>query len=390
MSTSFAVLGAGTQGTAAAYDLALHGNPSKLWLADASLAQATRAADRVNALVGGSVATPVQVDASDPSALADFLRSVDVALCCLPYWLQPGAVRAAIAARTHICDLDGEDPTIEELAALDTEAKAAGVTLVPDTGLAPGLVNSIGIHLIESLDEVESVKLYCGVLPQHPRPPLNYKLAFNVEGLVAEYDEPAIVLRNGEVVTLEPLTETEELVFDGIQLEAFVTGGGVSTAPYTLQGRVPNYEYKTLRFPGHGAYMRAFRDLGFWRTDEMEVDGVEVKPRRVFARLLEEALASDGDRDQCFTRGTAVGLRNGERVRLTVDIYDREDEETGFTSMQRLTGFSIAIHAIALAKGDLPTGALRYEEALRGAYVIGEMEARGIRVVQREERVTQI
>jgi lysine 6-dehydrogenase len=385
MSTTYAVLGAGTQGTAAAYDLALHGNAARLLLGDASLDQAIRAADRVNALVGRTVAEAVQIDARNVDALAEFLLPVDVAVCCLPYWLQPIAVRAAIASKTSMCDLDGEEPTLEELASIDADAKAAGITLIPDTGLAPGLVNSIGVALIAQLEKVEGVKLYCGVLPQHPRPPLNYKIAFNVEGLVAEYDEPALVLRDGEIVTLEPLTETEALEFDGIALEAFVTGGGVSTAPFTLQGRVPSYEYKTLRFPGHAAYMRAFRDLGFWRTDVLDVDGTFVRPRRVFAKILEDALAGDQDRDQCFTRGTATGLKDGQPVRLTIDIYDREDEATGFTSMQRLTGFSIAIHAIALAKGELPKGSLRYEEALDGEVVLAEMERRGIRVTRRSE-----
>lgn len=387
MSITYAVLGAGTQGTAAAYDLALHGNAARLLLADASLEQATRAADRVNALVGRAAAEAVQVDAKDAEALTAFLVPVDVAVCCLPYWLQPTAVRAAIDSKTSMCDLDGEEPTLEELAEIDAHAKAAGITLIPDTGLAPGLVNSIGVALIEQLDDVEGVKLYCGVLPQNPKPPLNYKIAFNVEGLVAEYDEPATVLRNGEIVTLQPLTETEALEFDGIDLEAFVTGGGVSTAPFTFQGRVPSYEYKTLRFPGHGAHMRAFRDLGFWRTDEANVDGTLIKPRRVFAKLLEEALGGDQDRDQCFTRGTAVGTKDGERVRLTIDIYDREDETTGFTSMQRLTGFSIAIHAIAMAGGTLPNGSIRYEEALEGEFVLGEIERRGIRVVRRSDRL---
>lgn len=380
MPTNYAVLGAGTQGAAAAYDVAMHGQPGRLLIADASAEQAGRVAERVNALAGRRIAEPFAVDASDEDALAEFLGPVDVALCCLPYWLQPGAVRAAIASRTHLCDLDGEDPTLEELAEIDAQARAAGVTLIPDTGLAPGLVNSIGVHLLDQLEKAEAVRLYCGVLPQNPKPPLNYKLAFNIEGLVAEYDEPAIALRDGEVVTLEPLTEVEKVEFDGISLEGFVTGGGTSTAPYTLAGRTRSYEYKTLRFPGHCDQMRLFRDLGFWGNDRVEVEGAAVRPRAVFARLLSEALPPDNDRDQCFLRGEADGVRDGKRVRLRVDIHDLEDPETGFTSMQRLTGFCIAIHAIALAGGELPLGALRYEEALPGARVLDEMAKRGVSI----------
>ena len=381
MSTIFAVLGAGTQGLAAAYDLARSGAPTRLLIGDASLEQARRVADRVNALIGQTIAEPHPVDAGNPRSLDAFLAPVDVVACCLPYWLQPKALDAAIRTRTSMCDLDGEDlPTDGNLPHAEA-ALAAGITHIPDTGLAPGLVNSIGVHLMNQLDATESVQLYCGVLPQNPRPPLNYRLAFNVEGLIAEYDEPAIALRNGEVVTLEPLTEVEPVDFHGIPLEGFVTGGGVSTAPYTLQGRVANYEYKTLRFPGHAAQMRAFRGLGLWSDAPVDAEGTTVVPRALFRRLLADALAGPPDRDQCFVRGVAKGIKDGRPATLTIDIHDQEDPETGLTSMQRLTGFSIAIHAIAIAQGKLPKGALRYEEAMDPAEFLREIERRGVSVV---------
>ena len=387
MNHTFAILGAGMQGTAAAYDLAKFADPKVIRLADARLEQAQRSADRVNTLVGRSICTPVQVDALNPEALADFLADADVLLSCVPYWMHPLIAPVAIRTKTHMCDLGGNTDKTMMVLELDEQAKAAGVSLVPDTGLAPGLVNSIGSYLLSQLDEAETVRLYCGVLPQNPKPPFNYKLTFNIEGLVAEYDDEAIVLRNGEIALVDTLQELEEIQIDELgQMEAFTTSGGTSTAPYTFQGRVANYEYKTIRFPGHCERMRLYKDFGFWGRDAVEVDGHSVIPRHVFYKVFGEALKQYADLDQCLVRGIGIGSKNGASVKLQVDIHDRQCEKTGFTSMERLTGFSIAIHAAALAEGKMSAGCLRYEQALSGLEFIEAIQKRGIHLKFSEER----
>jgi len=381
MQTTFAVLGSGMQGTAAAYDLARFANAERILMADAHTEQAVRATQRVNRLVGRQVCEPYAVNALDPAALGLFLADVDVLLSCVPYWMHPRIARVAVESRTHMCDLGGNTDITMETLGLDAEAKAAGVTLIPDCGLAPGLVNSIGMFLIESLDEAESVRLYCGVLPQHPKPPFNYKLTFNVEGLVTEYDYQAVALRGGQVVLVDTLADLETLQIDELgEMEAFTTSGGTSTAPYTLVGRVQNYEYKTIRFPGHCERMRIFKDFGFWGEEEVDVRGAKVRPKDVFCRVFGDKLAQVQDRDQCAIRGVGVGKRGGEDARIRVDIFDRQCPETDFTSMERLTGFSLAILASEVASGAVPAGALRYETAMTGHRFVEEIQRRGIDV----------
>lgn len=377
MSKVFAILGAGMQGTAAAYDLAKYGQPHKVLLGDVSLEQAQKSARRVNELVGSAICEPHQVDALNPASLGAFLNGVDALLSCVPYWMHPKIAKVAIETRTHMCDLGGNTDVTMETLAMDELAKAAGVTLVPDTGLAPGLVNSIGMYLIENMDHTESVKLYCGVLPQNPKPPFNYKLTFNVEGLVTEYDFQAVTLREDEIHLVDTLTELETLHIDELgEMEAFVTSGGTSTAPYTLQGRVKNYEYKTIRHPGHCERIKIFKDFGFWEENEVDVFGTKVAPRKLFYKVFGDALAKFEDRDLCAVRGVGVGTKNGQPARLQVDIFDREDERTGFTSMERLTGFSMAIYAIEMANGGMPSGALRYENAMTGTKFLDELKKR--------------
>lgn len=379
MDKSYAVLGAGMQGTAVAYDLAKFGDAACIRMGDISFDHAKTNSWRVNDLIGSAICEPAEVNALDPDNLAKFLANVDVVVSCVPYWMHPKIAAVAINVGTSMVDLGGNTEITMETLSLDSQAKAAEVTIVPDTGLAPGLVNSIGSYFIEQFDTVESVKLYCGVLPQHPKPPFNYKLTFNIEGLVTEYDFHAVALRNGEIVLIDTLSEVETLHVDQLgEMEAFTTSGGTSTAPYTWHGQVSNYEYKTIRFPGHCERMRIFKDFGFWSTDEISVDGCKVQPRKVFYKVFGDALAQIEDTDQCVVRGVGVGTKDGQPVRRQVDIFDKQDEVTGFTSMERLTGFSSAIYAIEIAHERMEAGCLRYETAMSGTEFLKQIERRGI------------
>jgi lysine 6-dehydrogenase len=380
MPHTYAILGAGMQGTAAAYDLAFFDETATVLLGDVGLDRAQASAARINSLVGREACKAHQVDVLQAASLRSFLEPVDVVLSCVPYWMHPKIAPIAIEARTSMCDLGGNTEITWQTLQLSDSAAAAGVTLVPDCGLAPGLVNSIGLWLIEHLDETETIMLYCGVLPQHPKPPFNYKLTFNVEGLVAEYDYQALVLRNGKIALVDTLDELEELHIEELgQMEAFTTSGGTSTAVYTFEGRVKNYEYKTIRFPGHCERMRIFKDFGFWGEAPVDVKGVKVVPKDVFNQVFGESLGKIKDTDQCVVRGVGIGQKEGRPARLQVDLFDRQCEETGFTSMERLTGFSLAIYAAEVAGGRVRRGCVRYEDAMSGTAFVEQLERRGIK-----------
>jgi lysine 6-dehydrogenase len=379
MSKTFAVLGAGMQGTACAYDLAKFANASKIYMGDVDFENAKKNAWRVNDLIGSAVCEPSKVDALDAENVRKFLEPVEVVASCLPYWMHPKVAGVAIETRTNMVDLGGNTEITMKTLAMDEQAKQAEVTLVPDCGLAPGLVNNLGSYMIENLDQTESVKLYCGVLPQNPKPPFNYKLTFNVEGLVTEYDFQAVVLRSGEIALVDTLDELETIFVEELgEMEAFTTSGGTSTAPYTHKGRVANYEYKTIRFPGHCALMRIFKDFGFWGTDEIEIKGCKVKPRELFYRVFGDKLAEIEDLDMCAVRAVGVGKKDGMDKQIQIDIFDREDEVTKFTSMERLTGFSAAIYVNEIAQGNVEKGCVRYENAVTGTKFVDEIQKRGV------------
>lgn len=379
MSKTYAILGAGMQGTAAAYDLAKFGAPTKILMGDVCLDQATKSASRVNGLVNDTVCHPQQVDALDKASLAAFLSDVDVLISCVPYWMHPHIAEVAIETKTNMCDLGGNTDVTMKTLELDFKAREAGITLIPDCGLAPGLVNSLGMYLMEQMDEVDSIRMYCGVLPQNPKPPFNYKLTFNVEGLVTEYDYQAVAILDGQITHVDTLDDLEELTIDSLgKMEAFNTSGGTSTAPFTFEGKVKNYVYKTIRFPGHCERMRIFKDFGFWNESAIEVRGQQVVPKDVFNAVFGPALEKFVDRDMCAVRAVGEGSKDGKPFKKQIDILDKEDEATGFTSMERLTGFSVSLYAIEIAEGRVDTGAIRYENAITGATFVEQIQKRGI------------
>jgi lysine 6-dehydrogenase len=376
---TYAILGSGMQGTASAYDLAKFGDADRILMGDINVSVSQRNSERVNQLVGRAVCESFEVDALNESSLASFLEPVDVVLSCVPYWMHPRIVPVAIQTATNMLDMGGDTEVTLETMRFDEAAKAAKVSIVPDCGLAPGLVNNLATYLMSQLDEVDSVNLYCGGLPQNPKPPFNYKLVFNIEGLVAEYTDEAFAIRDGKLTRLETLADLEYIEWPGLgKMEAFVTSGGTSTAPFTFEGKVRNYEYKTIRFPGHCERMRIFLDFGFWGTEPIEVGGVKVRPIDVFHHLMADALRDDEDKDQVLVRAIVYGTQNGTPQKLQIDIHDHYDDATGFSAMERMTGFPTSIYAIEIAKGNVEPGCIRYELAIPGKVVVEELRKRGI------------
>ncbi|MDQ3907749.1 MAG: saccharopine dehydrogenase NADP-binding domain-containing protein, partial [Acidobacteriota bacterium] len=246
------VLGAGRMGLGAAYDLA-HNTPevSSVTVADIDGERARAVCDTV----ASAKLTPAQIDVEDASGVVALMRGHDAALSCVTYFHNLRLARAAIEARTNFCDLGGNNSVVDSELALDDEARAAGVNVIPDCGLAPGMVAVLAAHGAERFDEIESIRIRVGGLPQRPKPPLNYQLVFSVEGLINEYVERARVVRGGRIVEVESMTEIEGLEFPAPfgRLEAFQTSGGTSTLPDTFAGRIQELDYKTIRYPGHCA-----------------------------------------------------------------------------------------------------------------------------------------
>jgi lysine 6-dehydrogenase len=232
---------------------------------------------------------------------------------------------------------------------------------------------------MDLLDRPREVYLYDGGLPQDPKDPWRYQLTFHVNGLTNEYDGEATFIRDGKLAAVPTFTEQETVEFPPLgALEAFVISGSMSTTPHTHLGRLQRYENKVLRYPGHFATFEAYRRLGLFSEEPVEVDGQAVVPRHLYHRLLEPKIAAPAVRDICLMRAVGVGERAGRPARVTVDLVDRYDPDTGFTAMERLTGWHASIVMALQAQGGVPPGAHRMERAVSAAGVMTELERRGI------------
>ncbi len=390
----YAVVGAGRQGVAAAYDMAKWGNAASILLTDANSDAATRAAERINHLIGRQIATSAQVDVRDHNALVELLKPVDVFLCAVPFVFVLDCTDAAIESRTGMVDLGGHTDTVLKQLAMSDKARAAGITVVPDCGMGPGMNNTLGVYAVEQMQArgatPREVRLWDGGLPQNPPAPWGYQCSFHINGLTNEYDGHALFLRGGVVTLVDTLTEPETLEFEGIgRLEAFVTSGGTSTVPYTYEGVLQVYENKTLRYPGHYLQFKAFKDLGFFREEPLEVaPGLSVSPRQVYHALLGPTLEAERVIDICLMRARGTGEKDGKDISLVVDLIDRYDETTGFTAMERLTGWHAAIMAQFIARREIPPGVWPLEKAMPAKRFLAEVRRRGFHISEKWEEST--
>jgi lysine 6-dehydrogenase len=380
MGFRYLILGAGRQGTAAAYDLVRFGQAESVVLADAREEAARQAAARVNALTGSRAAGSAVLDAADTAALGKALTGQNVALSAVPYAFNLGITRACVAASVSLCDIGGNTEVVWLQLELDDAARTAGVSVVPDCGMGPGLINHMGVYVMDLLDRPREVYLYDGGLPESPEAPWFYQLGFHVNGLTNEYDGEATFIRDGRLVRVPTFTELESLELPGLgTLEAFVISGSMSTTPHTHLGRLERYENKVLRYPGHFATFEAYKRLGLFSEVPVEVDGQRVVPRALYHRLLDPKLRASQLRDVCVMRAVGVGEKEGGRARVTVDLVDRYDPATGFTAMERLTGWHAAVMMAWQAAGRIPPGAHRMEQAVPAANVMAALAQRGIR-----------
>jgi lysine 6-dehydrogenase len=385
MSSRYAIIGAGRQGTAAAFDLGRFGEAEAILMADSDRAAAERAAARVNQLLGREVAEVAAADAADPHALAGTLRAfrADAFLSAVPYFFNLGLTHAAIQAGAGMTDLGGNSDVVFQQLELSSEAQAAGISVVPDCGQVPGMGTSLILFAMEQLDEPRDVFMWDAGLPQKPDPPWNYRLTFNIEGLTNEYDGDCLYIRDGRTVRVPSLEELEEVEFPPPlgRLEGFTTAGGLTTAARTFSGRLRTLQNKTLRYPGNFAMLKTIQCLGLLRTEPITVDGRPTVPRHVLHALWDPQIRADAStRDVIIIRILARGRKGGREAEALVDLIHPYDEATGFTAMEQGTGWHAAILTAAIARGRVPKGVVPVELAMPGSEFVAEAEKRGFKI----------
>jgi lysine 6-dehydrogenase len=370
------LIGAGEQTKAVAHDLMRFMKPD-LGIVDIDRDRAAALLDWLQKTLPPHTLLPLacyvgRLDAFNVADAELLMRGYDLVVNCAGNAMNPGLTKAAIAAGCHYVDIGHDTDIIAQQFAMHDAAKAAGVKVVPTCGIAPGAQAMMVMRVLDVLAAKDTskvrIRVRCGGIPQKPRGVLGYRWAFSTAGLLTEYQLPTNVLRKGAAGFVEPMTADEEQRVKGFGvLEAAHTGGNTGTMIATLQdmGYQGDFDYKTLRYPGHWQKMRDFRELGLFGSQE-------------FIQHLERYLLQYRDDPDALVLRV---IAEDDRRSVVADLIDHYDPATGLSAMQRTTGYSAAIVGQMLITGAVrDTGVLRQEVSIPHDRFLAEWEKRGLHV----------
>ena len=297
-----------------------------------------------------SNARTVAMAIDDPDRLATALAGCFAALNAAPYHLTTTVARAAKQAAAHYLDLTEDVASSRIVRELAADASTA---FIPQCGLAPGFITIAAWELAKHFDELHDVRLRVGALPRYPSNALNYNLTWSTDGVINEYCEPCEAIVSGKLREVPALEECEEFALDGVTYEAFNTSGGLGTLCQTLDGKVRNLNYRTMRYPGHAAIMKALlNDLGLRNR------------RPLLKDILENAVPATLQ-DVVIVFVTVSGLKDGRLMQETYvnKVYAQPVRGEMKSAIQITTAGAICAVLDLLAEGKLPqTGFIRQED----------------------------
>jgi lysine 6-dehydrogenase len=376
------VLGSGNIGSIAVQDMAAEMKTTDIVVADKDKSRVKKVVEGI----GRSNVSWMQLNVADHAELLEVLKRFDLIMGFLPGALGHVLMKACIEARRNLVDVSymAESPM-----ELHSVASKAGITVVPDCGLAPGISNFLAGHAFNQLDKTSSVHIMVGGLPEEPIPPLGYVITWSPESLIDEYTRKAVIVKHGKKIEVKALSGVQETAFPNVgKLEAFYTDG-LRTISETLKGVDDMWE-KTLRYPGHVEKIRLLEALGLFEDQKIEVEGKSVSPRKLTAELFERRLRNPNVKDIVVMEVVVDGIKKGKKLRLTYRLLDKYDKERKITAMARTTAYPVSIVAqlmlkgLIKKKGIVPPEILGMDEKIYEKFG-DELEKRGVRITETKE-----
>lgn len=337
-----AVVGAGKIGTMVSRFLLGCGDYS-VTLIDASEKQLARIPDQAGL-------EKCQLDVADHARFVEVLSSHFAVLSATPYFMTEKIARAAAEAKVHYLDLT-ED--VASTACVKELAANASTAMIPQCGLAPGFISIVANDLARDFDDLENIRMCVGALPQYPSNSLNYNLTWSTDGVINEYCEPCIAIKDGELTTVSALEHLEHFSLDGINYESFNTSGGIGTLAETLAGRVKNLCYQTIRYPGHRDIMKTL------------LHDLQLRNRRDLLKDVFENAVPATLQDVVLIFVTVSGRKQGQLMQQTYanKVYGQSIDGYAYSAIQVTTAASICAVLDMLAEGGIPDkGFVRQEE----------------------------
>ena len=380
----FLVVGAGRMGYAAVYDLIRSPRVEQVIVADRDASQVKDLVDKLS----DSKIVPVELDVSKIDEVVELMSRCDVCISCVDYHYNYELAKAALKAGIHFCDLGGNEQTVAKEFLLNDLAKERGISIIPDLGLAPGLVSMLAVSAAESMDELYDIHIRVGGVPLEPaaEDPMKYCQVFAMEGLINELVEDVTIIKDGKVFQVPSLTDLEEIDFPKPfgKMEAFNTSGGISTLPQTYANRIRHLDYKTIRYPGHCEQMSLLKHLGLMSSQPVKLKSGTIAPRELLSYALKEKMPKDAP-DAVLLRVTVTGVRDKTPTQLVWECVEFCSEADNLSAMMRMTAFPASIIAQMIAKGDITErGVLKQESGVPVKLFLAELNSRGIKLTMTE------
>ncbi|MDX1740231.1 MAG: saccharopine dehydrogenase C-terminal domain-containing protein [Rhodothermales bacterium] len=371
------IIGAGAIGSRVASELASREEVDEVRVCDAG----SRPLKLLHDTVESPKVRSYQVDARDESVLRPIIADSQCVVGCAAPELNPIVAAMSIDLGSHFCDMGGSGEVLHAEMNLKDAALSRGVWVLPGCGLAPGLINLLCLLGVEQFDRVDTVHLRVGDVPLHPEPPFNFRLSVSARKLIDDYSLPAYVLRDGDVIEVDPLSGVEEIYFQEPfgGLEAFFTAGSLNTLARELQGRVRTLDLKTVRWPGHASQMQFLLGLGFGEQRIIDV-GTHLTYSDVLVRRLQQKLGAEHE-DAVLLRSCIHGSKDGQESTLVYEMIESYDKENRLSAMRKCTSIPTATIAFMLASVDLEgCGVAPPETTLPKRRVLDEVKRLGLKI----------
>jgi len=323
----------------------------------------------------------VKLSISQKPRFHELLRKVDLVCGALPGRLGFDLMTETVKAGVDTVDISY---TPRDAFLLQREAKKVGCRVVPQCGVAPGFTNMCVGDASRKLDQMKSVEIFVGGLPEKPEPPLNYRIVFSLEDVVNEYSRPVQVIENGKKKKVEALSGRGLTSFPGVgRLEYFLTDG-LGSLPRSYPKTREMHEF-TLRYPGHADMMSTLRVLGFFERKPVEASGVRVEPRQLSIELLRGAMSQGSPEDFLALRVDVKGLSRGKKIHFRYQLLDHYNRRSGVSAMARTTAYPCTSVALLMGRGEIKeTGIVTPERIAQDGrlfkYVLGQLAERGVKM----------
>lgn len=363
------VLGAGLVGSVIAIDLSLNHNVTSADVDSKSFEKFKNHPE----------IKTIQADLSNSETIQTIIKDFDLVVGAVPGFMGYETMKAVIEAGKNMVDISFMP---EDFLQLDGLAKKHKVSVVADCGVAPGMGNIILGHHNEHM-HVKKYECLVGGLPVTREWPYEYKAVFSPIDVIEEYTRPARYIQNYEMVTKEALSDPELIHFDGVGTLESWNSDGLRSLMQTMKN-IPDMIEKTLRYPGCIEYLRVLRESGFFSYDEIEVNGIKIRPIDVTSKLLfPKWELKDGEEDYTIMRIVIEGIENGEIKKYMYNLLDRFDRQTKTISMARTTGYTCtAVANLMLDKGFNKIGVIAPEIIGAGSgnlnYILKYLEERKV------------